>query len=125
MTDYFNVLMQTQAPPKLYQTYLEEQMTQSCCNLATQQAALNAQQQTQCILDSTPQSFFDHYFMPQLISMDEIRKLLSIDPEPYKVSMKYCCDDGSSLRPKKTNCVNCGAALQGRHKCIYCDTYNE
>ena len=47
-----------------------------------------------------------------------------IPVNPYPVQT-YCCDDGSSYRPKKTNCINCGATLQGRHKCSYCDTYNE
>ena len=27
--------------------------------------------------------------------------------------------------PEKTNCVNCGAPLKGKHKCEYCDTYNQ
>lgn len=27
--------------------------------------------------------------------------------------------------PKKTNCPNCGASLEGKHQCRYCGTYNE
>lgn len=27
--------------------------------------------------------------------------------------------------PKKSNCKNCGASLEGRHSCSYCGTYNE
>lgn len=27
--------------------------------------------------------------------------------------------------PKKSNCKNCGASLEGKHGCSYCGTYNE
>ena len=36
-----------------------------------------------------------------------------------------CCYDGSDRHPGKTNCINCGASLSGRHSCEYCGTYNK
>ena len=36
---------------------------------------------------------------------------------------KQCCI--STDTPKKTNCINCGAPLSGRHLCEYCGTYNK
>ena len=36
-----------------------------------------------------------------------------------------CCYDGSDRHPVKTNCINCGASLSGRHLCEYCGTYNK
>ena len=38
---------------------------------------------------------------------------------------RECCYDGSDKIPGKTNCINCGAPLSGRHLCEYCETYNK
>lgn len=115
--DYQTLLMQTQASGKSYQHYLEEQLAQCTCSLAIQQQNALMQQQTQRILSES-----DYYYFPTpLLSLNKIQQII----EPYKVTTEYCCNDGSSMRPKKTNCVNCGASLRGQHRCIYCDTYNE
>lgn len=80
---------------------LENQMAQVNCSLAIQMQLTGMTSQ----------------YMPAWVNY-------SIPVTPYSVQT-CCCDDGSSYRPKKTNCVNCGASLQGKHKCSYCDTYNE
>lgn len=71
-----------------------------------------------------------------LMSQEELQNLLgctltkpawteyAVIKNPYYMP-QYCCDDGSSVRPLKTNCVNCGASLKGKHFCDYCGTYNK
>jgi len=116
--NYQTILMQTQASGKSYQQYLEEQLAQCCCSLAVQEQTALIQQETQRILSPS-----EYSYIPPLITLDKIQQLFDITSQ--RVTMECCCDDGSSLKPKKTNCVNCGAALRGKHRCIYCDTYNE
>ena len=80
---------------------LENQMAQLNCSLATQMQLTGMSRQ----------------YPPAWVNY-------GIPVTPYPVQT-CCCDDGSSYKPKKTNCVNCGASLQGRHTCSYCGTYNE
>ena len=106
--------MQTQASPEAHRQYIAEQLAQCYCSLASQQQNAYRQNQTQRILSQS-----DYNCSAPLLSLNEIQQII----EPYKVTTKCCCEDRT--KPKKTNCVNCGASLRGQHKCIYCDTYNE
>ena len=106
--------MQTQASSEEYRQYLAKQLEQCRCSLALQQQTAYIQNQTQRILSPS-----DYDYTAPLLSLNEIQRII----EPQKVTTEYCCEDRT--KPKKTNCVNCGAALRGRHRCIYCDTYNE
>ena len=106
--------MQTQASPEAYRQYIAEQLAQCYCSLASQQQNAYIQQQTQRILSQS-----GYNYPAPLLPLNEIQQII----ESYKVATEYCCEDRT--KPKKTNCVNCGAALRGQHRCIYCDTYNE
>ncbi len=49
-------------------------------------------------------------------------QLMSERPMIYQLQDECCITKDI---PKKSNCKNCGASLEGRHGCSYCGTYNE
>lgn len=110
----YQTILSMQASLEERRQHIAEQLAQCYCSLASQQQIAYIQNQTQRILSQS-----DYNYPTPLLLLNKIQQII----EPYKVTTEHCCEDRT--KPKKTNCVNCGAALQGRHKCIYCDTYNE
>lgn len=100
-------------------------------SIAQQQAPLSGitgylQSSVQCSLEDQLNSLQFSLSQQQQISQMNVPACPEYSYPPIKAfqaTQQNCCIDIDV--PRKTNCKNCGAALSGKHKCSYCNTYNE